>query len=421
MTSQVQLKLLPRVRCLFDEPIQLKVAGLKSRQVVSVRANATDDKGVVFSSAATYKADGNGEIDLQRDPSMSGSYIGAQPMGLLWSMKPEILHSRMHKTRALNPYMVTFSVHEEEGNDRVLAEVVNERLLMGDGVIRTPINNGKICGVLFTPPGPGPFPAVLDLYTSGGGLSEKRPALLASRGFVVLTVGLYGCGENQKTNEIHLDYFEEAIEFLRGQDKVCSKGVGVISLSKSGDLALSAASYLSGVEATVWINGCSANTLLPLHYKKNIILPPLMYDTSKIITTELGAALIKYTMFDPRAEENKSCVVPIEQAKGCFLFVAAEDDLNWDSKAFVEQMVERLKHYGKKNFEVLSYPGAGHYLEPPYGPHCTSSRHVLVGKPVVWGGVSSSHAAAEVHLWKKIQEFFRSHLTGDGAQGKAML
>uniref|UniRef100_A0A8D3BTJ7 BAAT/Acyl-CoA thioester hydrolase C-terminal domain-containing protein n=1 Tax=Scophthalmus maximus TaxID=52904 RepID=A0A8D3BTJ7_SCOMX len=165
------------------------------------------------------------------------------------------------------------------------------------------------------------------------------------------------------------------------------KGVGVISLSKSGDLALSIASFLPDVEATVWINGCSANTL---------------------VHTESGACIGKYVMNSTEAEENKATVVPIERAKGRFLFVAAEDDLNWDSKAYVDEMVERLQRHGKENFESVIYPGAGHYLEPPYGPNCPSSFH-------------GAHAAAEVHLWKKIQEFFRTHLSCGAAQTRAKL
>lgn len=138
-------------------------------------------------------------------------------------------------------------------------------------------------------PGGGPFPAVLDLYTFGGGLSEKRASLLASHGFVVLTVALYGHDDMARNiSEVHLDYFEEAIEFLRKQDKVGSKGVGVISVSKSADLALSVASYLPDVEATVWINGCCANIFLPLHYKRSQIHPGLMFDSSKMIPTESG-------------------------------------------------------------------------------------------------------------------------------------
>ncbi|XP_026169808.1 acyl-coenzyme A thioesterase 1-like [Mastacembelus armatus] len=422
MSSQVRLRLLPSARCLFDQPVQVKVEGLRSRQVVTMRARSTDEKGVVFSSSATYRADGSGKIDLLRDPSLSGSYVGVEPMGLLWSMKADALHQRFKKARALNPHVVKFSVHEEDREDRMLAEVTNERLLIGNGVIRRPVKEGNIRGVLFTPTGGGSFPAVLDLSTFGGGLSEKRASLLANKGFVVLTVTLYGHADMPKDiKELHLDYFEEAIQFLQKQDKVASKGVGVISLSKSSDIALSVASYLPDVGATVWINGCSANTALPLYYKKSQILPALMFDMNKIILTETGASIGTYAMHDPLAEENKGSLVPVEQAKGRFLFVASEDDLNWDSKAYMDQMVERLKHHGKENFETLCYPGAGHLLNPPYGPHCPSSFNVFVNQPILWGGDPRAHAAAEVHLWKKIQEFLRTHLSCDAAQNKAKL
>ncbi|KAM6920563.1 acyl-coenzyme A thioesterase 1-like isoform 1-T3 [Lycodopsis pacificus] len=425
MSSQVRLRLLPRARCLFDEPVQVKVAGLRSRQVVTVRARSTDEKGVVFSSSATYRADGGGEVDLKRDPSLTGSYTGVEPMGLLWSMRADALHKRFQSTKSLNPHVVKFSVHEEEEEEeegRKLAEATNERLLIGDGVSRNTVKEGNIRGVLFTPPGEGPFPAVLDLYTFGGGLSEKRASLLAGRGFVVLTVALYGHDDMAKNiKEVHLDYFEEAIEFFKKQDKVGSKGVGVISISKSGDLALSIASYLPGVEATVWINGCSANTFLPLYYKKRQILPALMIDLSKIIPSESGAFIVKNVVHNPLAEENKATLVPVEHAEGRFLFVASEDDLNWDSKAYMDMLVERLQRHGKDNFESVCYAGAGHYLEPPYGPYCPSSFHGVVGRPVLWGGEPSSHAAAEVHLWKKIQEFFRIHLCCDATQVKAKL
>ncbi|KAL3055619.1 hypothetical protein OYC64_018316 [Pagothenia borchgrevinki] len=418
MSSQVRLLLLPRARCMFDEPLQVKVAGLRSRQVVTLRARATDEKGVMFSSMATYEADGSGEVDLQRDPSLSGTYTGVQPMGLLWSMRPDTLHKSLIKTCSLKPHVVRFSVHEEKGG--MLAEANNERLLVGDGVIRRPVKDGNIRGVLFTPPGEGPFPAVLDLYNYG--LSEKRASLLASRGFVVLTVALYGHDDMAKNiKEVHLDYFEEAIAFLKKQDKVGSKAVGVISLSKSGDLALSIASNLPDVGATVWINGCSANTMLPLYYNKSQILPALMFDTSRMIPTDSGAFNCKYVMQNPLAEENKATLIPIERAEGRFLFVASEDDLNWDSKAYMENMVERLQRHGKDNFESVCYPGAGHCLEPPYGPYCPSSVHGVVDKHVLWGGEAQAHAAAEVHLWRKIQEFLRTHLSCEAPQTKARL
>ncbi|XP_007552129.1 acyl-coenzyme A thioesterase 3-like isoform X3 [Poecilia formosa] len=414
MSNQVRLRLLPSARCLFDEPIQLKVAGLRSKQVVTMRARSTDEKGVVFSSSATYRADGSGEIDLSRDASLSGNYVGVEPMGLLWSMRPDVLHKRFQKTNALNPHVVNFSVHEEEGG--MLAEVKNERFLMGDGVSRVPVKQGNIRGVLFTPPGEGPFPAVLDL---GSLRSEKRASLLANKGYIVLALPILA--GKPKLERINLDDFEEAVQFLQNQPKVSSKGVGVISLSKGGDIVLSLAAFVPGVEAVVWINGCSANTALPLYYKNRQILSALKFDMDKMFSTESGALVTKYSMHDPLKEENKASLVPIERASARFLFVASEDDLNWDSKAYMNEMVDRLKRHGKENFESVSYPGAGHCLEPPFGPYCPSSFHGFIGVPVLWGGEPKAHAAAEVHLWRKIQEFFRTHLSCDKIQIKSKL
>ncbi|XP_054592670.1 acyl-coenzyme A thioesterase 1-like [Nothobranchius furzeri] len=151
MSAQVRLKLLPRARCLDDDPVQVKVSGLKSRQVVAMRARSTDERGVVFSSSATYRADGNREIDLNRDTSLCGSYYGVEPMGLLWSMRSETMHKRFQKTNSSKPHVVKFSVHEVKG--RMLAEATNERLFMGDGFSRVPVSQGNVSGILFTPPG----------------------------------------------------------------------------------------------------------------------------------------------------------------------------------------------------------------------------------------------------------------------------
>uniref|UniRef100_A0A671TSH5 Acyl-coenzyme A thioesterase 1-like n=1 Tax=Sparus aurata TaxID=8175 RepID=A0A671TSH5_SPAAU len=411
-------QVLPSARCLFDEPFQVKVGGLRVGQMVTVKAASTDERGVVFSSSATYRADGDGEIDLDRDPSLSGSYVGVEPMGLLWSLRTDTLHWYFFKNKVVEPMVVKLSVHEGEGegDGRMLAEVTNERFLIGDGVSRLPIKEGNVQGVLFTPP-EGPFPAVLDLCTF---MSEKRASLLANKGFVVLAVEVY-IKKIENTKEIHLDRFEEAMDFLRQQPKVDSKGVGIISRSKGADITLSLAAFVPGVQAVVWINGCSANVGFPLYYKKRQILSPLLYDFSKVIPTESGARIVKCCVKNPLAEENKGSLIPIQQAKAHFLFVVSEDDLNWDSKGYVDEMVQRLKHHGKDNFETVCYPGAGHLLEPPYGPYCPSTFHGLVRYPVLWGGEPRAHAVAEVHMWKKVQEFLRTHLSCEETKTKAML
>lgn len=200
-----------------------------------------------------------------------------------------------------------------------------------------------------------------------------------------------------------------------------SKGVGIIGRSKGGDIALSLAAFVPNIEAVVCINGCSANVAFPLYHKKRQVLSVIAFDYSKAIPTASGARMTKHCMTNPLADKNKSSLVPVERAEGRFLFVASEGDLSWDSQGFMENMVERLRQHGKHNFESVAYTGAGHLLEPPYGPLCVSSFHGVLGYTVLWGGESKAHIVAEVHCWKMIQDFLRSQLSCDASRTKANL
>lgn len=77
--------------------------------------------------------------------------------------------------------------------------------------------------VLFSA-GEGPFPGIVDMYTFGGGLSEVRASLLANKGYIVLALAYYGYQDlpkNPKT--LNLEYFEEAVNYLRGHPEVSIK------------------------------------------------------------------------------------------------------------------------------------------------------------------------------------------------------
>ncbi len=40
------------------------------------------------------------------------------------------------------------------------------------------------------------------------------------------------------------------------------------------------------------------------------------------------------------------------------------------SSLYAELAIGRLRQHGKENFELLSYPGAGHRIDPPSTPFC---------------------------------------------------
>lgn len=66
------------------------------------------------------------------------------------------------------------TLEEQEAQGTSLTSTLLLRHLMSPGMRRVPVRHGKVRGALFMPPGPGPFPAVVDIYGGFGGLREAR-------------------------------------------------------------------------------------------------------------------------------------------------------------------------------------------------------------------------------------------------------
>lgn len=149
--SQIRLKILPSVRCFFDKLVQVKVEGLAPHKQIQLRSKLVDDRGVIFKASALYKADETGQVDVCRAPSLGGSYTGVEPMGLFWSLAPETPHSKLLKKNVLTPSVV--EIEALSGDGEVLASETNERGYMIEGMKRIHVQEGRIRGVLFVPPG----------------------------------------------------------------------------------------------------------------------------------------------------------------------------------------------------------------------------------------------------------------------------
>lgn len=113
----------------------------------------------------------------------------------------------------LTPMVVHISVysgHMTEGFSKQspLATVVTERWYMAPGVCRIDIREHGVRGTLFLPPGPGPFPGVLDMWGGGGGLVEYRSGLLASHGFVSMALEYLSHDKNRTSDIESKTYFE---------------------------------------------------------------------------------------------------------------------------------------------------------------------------------------------------------------------
>lgn len=132
----------------------------------------------------------------------------------------------------LTPMVVHISVysgHMTEGFSKQspLATVFTERWYMAPGVCRIDIREHGVRGTLFLPPGPGPFPGVLDMWGGGGGLVEYRSCLLASQGFVSMALE-YLSHDKNRTSDIDFKTYFEVILILC----VCLQGCACLNVQK---------------------------------------------------------------------------------------------------------------------------------------------------------------------------------------------
>lgn len=103
----------------------------------------------------------------------------------------------------------------------------------------------------------------------------------------------------------------------------------------------------------------------------------------------------------------------LEKLNCPLLYIVGEDDLNASSMDNANLIEKALKAVGKSHlFTRLSYPGAGHLIEPPYTPNSRTSFWSV--KPIklvtLWGGHLAPHAAAQEDAWKKMLDFMQNNL-----------
>ena len=263
------------------------------------------------------------------------------------------------------------------------------------------------------------FAGVIDLLGGVAGLKEFKASLLASHGFVALTLDYFTPDESGEFPPyFELEYFEEAAHWLSNHPKVLPGGIGLHAICFGSWIALLLASFRSDViKANVAISPVSTAGLSSYKYRGKVseILP---IHENKLMTTEHGL-VFRYAI--PSVTENNGlgstfpAITPSENISCPVLVIYGTGDLNVNSDFSANQVYERMKKNGKGHLcSVLRYPGAGYLIEPPYTPHCYSSHapHRYGPDPyMVWGGETEAHAQAQADAWPKILAFLRRNIS----------
>ncbi|XP_053377532.1 bile acid-CoA:amino acid N-acyltransferase-like [Mercenaria mercenaria] len=402
---------------LVDDELRIIVKGLQKNQLVTVRAEVTE-KGQVYAGYGCFVADDNGIVDICTRPSTFGTYKGISSMGLFWSMKPapgmpEVM--RLMKDNASSPLVTDLAVFPGHltlkemytSAFRQLCRKEIRRWYMAKGVQKRKIRSGRIRGTLFLPPGKGSFPGVIDMFGSYGTCIEFRAALFASRGFASLALPYFLYDDlPQDINDLDMEYFMEAVDWFSEQPFVDGNNLGVIGVSKGGEIALHLGFFSNKIKSVVDINGTPFFTS-GMSYKGNLIgsvTPPANY-ADRIIETEEGLDFSETVICDVKD------YTPIWTKDVHVLLICGLDDKCYNPK-FLSNLWNCYPAHRKHLCQLFNYAGAGHLIEPPYAPLARTTKARFEGEviSVLWGGETVAHARAQEDSWKSILYHFRTTL-----------
>jgi dienelactone hydrolase len=410
-----------------DEVLTVRVSGCQPSKTVHLIAQMGEGDWE-WTSQSNFIADSEGTVDVSKAVSVSGSYEGQDPMGLIWSM--ELCERGKEKWRSGHFERVAGEVRVKRTFQAECAGKRSEPVISTAYYARAPVTYSAIreqgvVASMFHRPGVR-RPGIIVLSGSGGGMDGSMAALLAAHGYTTIALAYFGIdGLPKELRQIPLEYFETAINWFRSHGDVLPESIGAAGSSRGGELALLLGSRFPEIRAVVSYVG-SGLVLGAVTQTRSIVqLPAWMWRGEPI--EPLSAEEMKPEFLesdgrhlwalerlkDKQAAERAS--IPVENIRGPVLLISGEEDALWPSTAFSEVAIERLKRSRFPfPYEHLVYHGAGHNISPPF--HATTFNHVFhpVTKQLYpLGGNPRDNAHACADSWKRVLSLFRTHLRGN--------
>jgi dienelactone hydrolase len=276
-------------------------------------------------------------------------------------------------------------------------------------------------------------PALITLGGSeGGSESAMRTAVvLAHEGFAGLALTYFGApGVPATLREIPLEYFEQALRFLENHEAVIADRIGVLGVSRGGELALLLGATFSELAAIVALvpspyRWCSNDGASVAWTHRGVPLLPYLAPVAPLrvtATVDPPRWMVASTPAFERALASASdqtlaaALSPIERTTGPILLASGEDDQVWPCTRMAQVAVSHLAQHGRDRThdECLVYPHAGHGATKVPGDPTTDVAS-FVAATGAWfesGGTPAGNARAQRDAWTRVLAFCRRHLAG---------
>ena len=296
-------------------------------------------------------------------------------------------------------------------------------------VIRQAVDEAGLVATLFRPIALRPRPTVIVLSGSLGGVLEGSAAVLASQGFAALALAYFGVDPlPAELVEVPLEYFAEAIAWLKTQPAVDPDRIAVMGVSKGGELAvLLGATYPEDIKAVVGYSASSVVWRGASYRPRSFIfgspksswtlggkpvpfvnVRPRVFEVMGAFMGQLPLRAMHERSLDDEAAVSAASIA-VERINGPVLLISHTDDRVWPATRLSEMVIKRLEaHNHPFPYEHLSYEGAGHPIGLPY-----SAPLVTKLGPWALGGSLEGNGHASADSWTKALEFLEKHLEQD--------
>ncbi|WP_375425447.1 acyl-CoA thioesterase/BAAT N-terminal domain-containing protein [uncultured Friedmanniella sp.] len=376
----------------LDRPVTIRVAGLAPAEIATLQLTSTDGTGTVWASHADYVADQHGTVDVTTAAATNGTYSGTDPMGLVTSMQPTTTPAGYRWPRTPSPFTATVTAAGKTATSAFTRTLVHPGTTIE--YIQPTVAAKGFSGLYATRTAEKKtrHPAVLLIGGSEGGNDEQvTAAAFTLHGMSALSIAYFGAPGLPKTlSKIPLEYFANALTWLRSQPGVDPDRVWVAGTSRGSEAAQLLAVYYPGLVHGV-IAGSPSNVI-------NCSYPTGQKPCDGAAWTYHGKPLPYSSDFNnPTPSDNPEAVIPVERIHGPMIIVCGGADQVWRSCLLSRAILSRRKtHHTTYTDHLYSYTDAGHGI----GNLLPDS--IATPLPELEGNTQTANDQPLQNLWTKI-------------------
>ena len=278
----------------------------------------------------------------------------------------------------------------------------------------TAVRQPGLVGNFYSGDGDRRHPAILLLGGSEGGLGaavDGQARLLAKEGFAVLALAYYRLpGQPERFEQIPLETFTSALDWLKAQSAVDPKRLAIMGTSKGAEAALLVASRRPDVSATIasvpsqvaWQGfDWSFAPVKTSSWRENGQPVPYL----PITTVGWNGDIYGPSLAD--AAKYPEAAIPVEKIAGPVLLLCGEEDRLWPSCPMARAAkARREKTSSSLQTVLLAYKDAGHF---GVGPPLPAAQEVPA-MITMFGGTKEGNLAARADGWPRTIAFLKEVL-----------